>query len=58
MVTKKSFNRKVTSKKFIFPAEEWISFLSDHATPFYDEEFPETTVSIFGYFEIEEIKKF
>ena len=32
--------------------------MSDHATPFYDEEFPDTAVSIFGYFEIEEIKKF
>jgi hypothetical protein len=31
--------------------------LSQHSTPFYDEEFPEELISIFGYFEIDAIKE-
>ena len=53
----KSYTRKTLSKKFIFDSDEWINFLSHHASPFYDEEFPEQLVSIFGYFEIDKIKE-
>lgn len=53
----KSFERKTQSKTHVFKSDEWTSFLSKHGLPFYDEEFPDDLVSVFGYFELEAIKE-